>query len=314
MIYHTLPASLTTGLVLPASDGKGAQVNLKSAAKDAIRKWIGDTPRSADEIALPPASGRFVADDAEKIAVVAIIKDEADYLGEWLDFHLMAGVDRFCLYDNGEPGKHEAVLRNYEGVVTCIPWVSFHEGLRAQQLAYAHAACNAAQDIRWLIYIDADEFLFSEVYPSIKPAFSSGPGVGALIIPRFEYGPGGHQTQPVGSVVDSYLHRLPVSRHRKAAVDRSKVTAVGVHTSRAEGGRLSSKPNDQGLLPLRVNHYVTKSVQEFNARIDRGWWDLPEKREGKRQKLEEFGEAVEDTAILQFRDRACAAHAGVRRS
>lgn len=35
------------------------------------------------------------------LAVCAIFKDEAAYLREWLDFHLLMGVEHFYLYDNG---------------------------------------------------------------------------------------------------------------------------------------------------------------------------------------------------------------------
>ena len=34
------------------------------------------------------------------LAVVAIFKDEGRYLREWLDYHLLAGVEHFYLYNN----------------------------------------------------------------------------------------------------------------------------------------------------------------------------------------------------------------------
>ena len=35
-----------------------------------------------------------------KIAVVAIMKNEGDYIKEWLDFHLKVGVEHFFIYNN----------------------------------------------------------------------------------------------------------------------------------------------------------------------------------------------------------------------
>ena len=45
------------------------------------------------------------------LAVVAIFKDEAPYLREWLDYHLLAGVEYFYLYNNGLSDGHADYLR-----------------------------------------------------------------------------------------------------------------------------------------------------------------------------------------------------------
>ena len=34
------------------------------------------------------------------LAIAAIMKNEGLYLKEWLDFHILVGVDKFYLYDN----------------------------------------------------------------------------------------------------------------------------------------------------------------------------------------------------------------------
>ncbi|MBR2734192.1 MAG: glycosyltransferase family 2 protein, partial [Selenomonadaceae bacterium] len=37
---------------------------------------------------------------AHDLAIAAILKNEGHYIKEWLDYHLLAGVDHFYLYDN----------------------------------------------------------------------------------------------------------------------------------------------------------------------------------------------------------------------
>lgn len=37
------------------------------------------------------------------LPICAIFKEEAPYLPEWIEFHRLMGVERFFLYDNGEP-------------------------------------------------------------------------------------------------------------------------------------------------------------------------------------------------------------------
>ncbi|MBD3879586.1 MAG: glycosyltransferase family 2 protein [Quinella sp. 1Q5] len=34
------------------------------------------------------------------VVIVSILKNERHYLKKWLDYHLLAGVDHFYLYDN----------------------------------------------------------------------------------------------------------------------------------------------------------------------------------------------------------------------
>ena len=47
------------------------------------------------------------------LAVVAILKNEGAYLKEWLDYHLLAGVNHFYLYDNDSPDNQAEVVAPY---------------------------------------------------------------------------------------------------------------------------------------------------------------------------------------------------------
>ena len=53
--------------------------------------------------------------------------DESNYLREWIEFHLMVGVDRFVLYDNGSEDNSREILDPYVagGIVTLLPWAGF---------------------------------------------------------------------------------------------------------------------------------------------------------------------------------------------
>ena len=56
------------------------------------------------------------------MAVVAIMKNEGDYIKEWLDFHLKVGVEHFFIYNNDSTDDMLEILRPYEdmGVVTVV--------------------------------------------------------------------------------------------------------------------------------------------------------------------------------------------------
>ena len=94
------------------------------------------------EILLPEIER--AADLKGYVSLVAIIKNEASYLAEWLEFHLLVGFEHIYLYDNGSSDNIREVVRCFveAGRVTLIPWTTFDLSARVQYQAYAHALCN----------------------------------------------------------------------------------------------------------------------------------------------------------------------------
>ena len=212
-----------------------------------------------------------------EITIAAIFYNEAEYLKEWIEFHLMVGVDRFLLYDNGSTDGFRSVLETYihRGQIILMPWASFLEDTSAQRLAYAHAVCNCPSTVRWLVFIDVDEFLFSEVSDDIKTILADLENFTALRIPRFEFGPNGHKDKPLGLVIENYTR---VSRREfnlkyawKSAVQPNNVTSIGVHEALVSGETLTFQPTDSRPLELRINHYFSKSESEFENKLRR-WY------------------------------------------
>ena len=65
------------------------------------------------------------------LAFVTRIKNEDLYIREWLEYHLLVGVEHFFLYDMDGGQGLAGILEPYEdaGVVTRIPWTHY-EGTR----------------------------------------------------------------------------------------------------------------------------------------------------------------------------------------
>lgn len=102
------------------------------------------------------------------LAVVAILKNEGPYLKEWLDYHLLAGVDHFYLYDNDSPDNQAEVAKPYveAGLVDYIPF----PGLAMQIPAYKDAVKRFKFQSRYMAFIDGDEF----VYPKLTKVNGGG--------------------------------------------------------------------------------------------------------------------------------------------
>lgn len=90
------------------------------------------------------------------LSVCAIFKNENRFFNEWLNYHLLAGVDHFYLYNNFSDDEYQETLKPYidKGLVTLIDWpVPF-----GQYQAYQNCVENYSAESNWIGFLDLDEF------------------------------------------------------------------------------------------------------------------------------------------------------------
>jgi len=236
------------------------------------------------------------------LTAAVIVKDEEDYILEWLYFHMEQGVERFLVMDNVGSRPLRRILRPLErsGVVETIV-------VKGRQVpAYGTALATMKGRTRWLAVIDADEFLFapnSESLPTVLREFEEHPGVGVNWV---LYGDSGHVVAPGGLVIEKFVergamdHRIryphlllpggnpddllsyrPMNSHIKSIIQPElTLRCLSPHHFEYEGGRcavsetgtpISSPWTDTiSVERLRINHYWSKSQQELERRISRG--------------------------------------------
>ncbi|WP_303066794.1 glycosyltransferase family 92 protein [Alistipes indistinctus] len=92
-----------------------------------------------------------------KVCVCGIFKNEARFLKEWLDYHIVVGVDHFYLYNNNSTDDYKTVLQPYiaKGMIDLIDWPQPH----AQMAAYKDCYEKHKNDTQWIGFIDLDEFI-----------------------------------------------------------------------------------------------------------------------------------------------------------
>lgn len=129
------------------------------------------------------------------LSIVACFLNENDYLKEWLDFHILMGVNHFYLYNTGikeqylpnghkfyidkfvkedgyqmiteimESSKYKLILENpttilkpyiEKGIVTYIQWNKSFD----QADIYNHAYRTYGKTSFWMAFLDIDEFLY----------------------------------------------------------------------------------------------------------------------------------------------------------
>ncbi len=134
--------------------------------------------------AFVPVTDQKKSDYIYQVSVVAVFKNEGRFLKEWVDFHRIAGVEHFLLYNNFSTDNWKEILAPYikENIVEVFDWptredltaiknwifleknISF---FNAANLKWAVCQRNAYEDAikrsmgisKWLAIIDLDEYL-----------------------------------------------------------------------------------------------------------------------------------------------------------
>ena len=102
------------------------------------------------------------------LCICAIFKNESRFLSEWIDYHLMVGVEEFYLYNNESQDDYMKVLSPYinRGIVRLTQWPSQEEGkdyisytFSTQIGAYNDCLKKKRGRSKWIAFIDVDEFI-----------------------------------------------------------------------------------------------------------------------------------------------------------
>lgn len=91
------------------------------------------------------------------LGICAIFKNEAQFLKEWIEFHLLIGFDHFYLYNNNSEDNYLSILAQYieKGIVTLIEWPD----TPGQLSAYKHWYTTYRHESKWISFLDIDEFV-----------------------------------------------------------------------------------------------------------------------------------------------------------
>jgi Glycosyltransferase family 92 len=122
------------------------------------------------------------------LAVCALFYNEAEYLKEWIEFHKIVGVERFYLFNHSSTDHYLAILLPYikNGEVVMYDWhFDFKPGDiltfdTKQKQAYNLALSASRNQVKWLAFIDIDEFLFpveGNSLPKLLKEYEAYPGL-----------------------------------------------------------------------------------------------------------------------------------------
>lgn len=255
------------------------------------------------------------------LSIACIAFNEGPYLKEWIEYHKIVGVERFYFYDNGSDDNTFELLKPYikDGVVI----YQKVDGLGLHLAAMNDAVCKYRHQTFWMAIIDLDEFLLpveNNSVPSFLKEFEQYPSVG---INWVCFDTNGHKTKPTehgGLVIANYTrvskdYNIKINRHIKSIVNPRKVKYVkSVHYVICDKGTTVTEnfePVDtfytkyHSSQKIRINHYITKSEEEFLARGNKKLTNISKEQRVLALKdrfgiNQDFEESAFDTVIKKY--------------
>lgn len=223
--------------------------------------------------------------DKCKLSVCAIIKNEAPYIIEWLEFHKIVGVERFYLYNNNSTDNTIEILDSYvqSGEVILHDWPA----TTGQQIsAYQHSLIAYQTESEWIAFIDMDEFLFSTGKEDLKEVLKEFDGVSGVVVNMLYFGSSGHKARPDGLQIEHFTQRsaddFELNKMVKSIVRPNEVLAKNTphlfvpinnqyfFTDENNEPFVLSQSKEVSVQKLRINHYYTRSKQEMKEKSMRG--------------------------------------------
>jgi hypothetical protein len=201
-------------------------------------------------------------------AVFSIFKDEAPYIREWVVFHYLQGFKKFYLYNNESSDSWQKEIQDFIdlGYVEITDWPGTAQQLPAYE-DYIVKNKERKDCPRWTAFIDIDEFIYSRSGKTVAEVLDKNTDQDCVTASWLMFGFGGHQRKPSGLVIENFTKRGDISvraDHVKSIVDIKKVLKFyDPHKFEIEG-------KTKEIQDLKINHYWTKSQEEWAEKWSRG--------------------------------------------
>ncbi len=133
------------------------------------------------------------------------IKDEARYIPEWIEFHLLQGYDHFILYDNGSTDNVFEIAKPYTDA-GLLEFRFYPPGLeQAKNFWLAEECCKEQRGkSKWIDFRSLDERVFCPTGRLVTEFLKDYEQYGGVAVAWEEFGFNGHKTRPKGLLIENY--------------------------------------------------------------------------------------------------------------
>ena len=237
--------------------------------------------------------------------ICCIALNENNYIEEWISYHLKLGFSKIYIYDNSSDNNLRYLNNSSTVSVLHLP------GKKQQYSAYLHFFMTFGRYHKWCAIIDCDEFIVLHKNKNVTDFLNQYLDSGALCINWYLFGSNGHKNYTNKPVLERFTKRgAKVNKHIKYIVCCRDFTGCynphfpllreGTIMKDVHGNIVSGPFNElDDNSVCQINHYFTKSYDEFLIKQKRGCADNDYIR-----KLSEFDDndfnEIEDLSALNF--------------
>jgi len=194
-----------------------------------------------------------------KVAVMAIFKNEAIGIREWVDHYIWQGVDKILLLDNNSTDNYKEKLIGLESTVKVLPAEKNH----AQGEHYNTIGKNwlINNNIDVVIVVDLDEFLYVKNGKTLKEyltdTFSVKDRPSQILVRWTMFGSSNLETQPESIRKSFTWKQKELDENTKGIIYMKNLNKFGIHSHDIYGETILDDDN------LQINHYPIQSKEFF---------------------------------------------------
>ena len=210
------------------------------------------------------------------LSIVTTIRDENEYLEEWLNYHIeVIGVDHFYIYDNEsiEPIQDFLININYKYLdrVTVIPWETSEH---TQQDTCNHWLKLYSSETKWFICMDVDEFIKLKTNKSLKDFLIDNSSYSNILCGWKHYTANGLVEKTDTPVLKRFTVETDWSDWKKGGKYFAQSNRISHFISYVPQTRFNMETlpywDSETQNFFQLNHYFTKSYEEYLEKIRRG--------------------------------------------
>jgi hypothetical protein len=227
------------------------------------------------------------------LSLTACIKNEAKYIQEWLAYYKSVGVEKFYIYNNRSKDDTEDKIDelSFRNDITLIDYNPTNPDKIG--LAYQRSNLEYGKKTHWMLFCDADEFFMPSATDDLKVLLQDYEQFSGLGVPWQIYGSSGHLLSPEGLCLENYLNRAetnwPTNKLVKSIIKMCEIephalSSTGYLTSHLWNTKKGvvdenyniidsenqGRVNEISIKKIRVNHYFTKSYEDWLEKRHRG--------------------------------------------
>ena len=231
----------------------------------------------------------IVYEPSHAVAICAIGRLENRYAKEWVEHYKALGVDKIFIYDNNRENDGETfedVLGQYieDGFVTVCPWIGNQK--QAYEVCYDF---DIDADYKWIGFFDFDELLHLDGYKTVGEFLDDYEGDVVALNWRVmtdngltHYDPRPMAERFTHGTGEDFLINCHVKSFVRTGFDGISFNdphipnAPALQCENVLHERIDQKPVQPKVIHkvAWIDHYDTKSTEEWVAKVKRGWCDV----------------------------------------